>query len=42
VIINTGPGEWIHAKGYSALEVQKLLQVSTSVSVIDTKPVEEK
>lgn len=41
VIISTGPGEWFHAKGYSASEVQKLLQISTNVTVIDTKPVDE-
>ncbi|HEN8712339.1 TPA: hypothetical protein U8203_002778 [Pseudomonas putida] len=41
VIIYTGEGEWFHAKGYSASEVQKLLQVSTNVTVIDTKPIDE-
>ncbi|MFJ4376267.1 hypothetical protein ACIP1T_27105 [Pseudomonas japonica] len=41
IVISTGPGEWFHAKGYSASEVQKLLQISTNVTVIDTKPVDE-
>lgn len=41
VIIYTEKGEWFHAKGYSASEVQKLLQISTNVTVIDTKPVDK-
>jgi predicted ATP-grasp superfamily ATP-dependent carboligase len=40
VIICTEAGESFHAKGYSASEVQKLLQISTNVTVIDTKPVD--
>lgn len=41
IIIHTGTGESIQAKGYSASEVQKLLQKSTNVLVIDTKPIDE-
>ncbi|SEL19798.1 hypothetical protein SAMN03159414_1959 [Pseudomonas sp. NFACC41-3] len=41
IIIHTETGDSIHAKGYSASEVQKLLQKSTNVIVIDTKPVDE-
>ena len=40
IIIHTETGEAIHAKGYSASEVQKLLQKSTNVIIIDTKPSE--
>ncbi|WCD82904.1 hypothetical protein [Pseudomonas sp. TUM22785] len=40
VIIHTESGERIHAKGYSASEVQKLLKNSTNVIVIDTQPSE--
>ena len=42
IIIYTEEGKAFHAKGYSASEVQKLLQVSTNVAVIDTKPVDER
>jgi len=41
IIIHTKTGESIQAKGYSASEVQKLLQKSTNVIVIDTKPIDE-
>ncbi|OKA28524.1 hypothetical protein BOH74_03485 [Pseudomonas versuta] len=41
VIIHTEAGDSIQAKGYSASEIQKLLQISTNVIVIDTKPVNE-
>lgn len=41
IIIHTGTGQSIHAKGCSPAEVQKLLQQSTNVIVIDTKPVDE-
>ncbi|GFM78519.1 hypothetical protein [Pseudomonas cichorii] len=41
VIIYTEAGESFHAKGYSASDVQKLLQISTNVAIIDTKPVDE-
>ena len=41
IIIHTATGESIQAKGYSVSEVQKLLQKSTSVLVIDTKPIDE-
>lgn len=41
IIIHTEAGETVHAKGYSAFEVQKFLQKSTSVIIIDTKPREE-
>jgi hypothetical protein len=41
VIIQTEAGAAIHVKGYSASEVQKLVQTSTNVIVIDTKPVDE-
>ena len=40
IIIHTETGESIQAKGYSAADIQKLLQKSTSVIVIDTKPVD--
>lgn len=41
VIIYTEGGESFHAKGYSASDVQKLLQISTNVAIIDTKPADE-
>ncbi|WP_416740190.1 hypothetical protein ACM1ZW_03980 [Pseudomonas sp. NFX71] len=41
ILIHTESGDSIHAKGYSASEIQKLLQKSTNVIVIDTKPVDE-
>jgi hypothetical protein len=41
VIIYTDEGKWFHAKGYSASEVQKLLEISTNITVIDTKPVDK-
>lgn len=41
IIIHTETGDSIQAKGYSASEIQKLLQTSTNVIVIDTKPVDE-
>lgn len=41
VIIQTETGQSIQAKGYSASEIQKLLQKSTNVIVIDTKPNDE-
>lgn len=41
IIIHTGTGESIHAKGYSATEIQKVLRKSTNVVVIDTKPIDE-
>lgn len=41
VIIHTETGQSIQAKGYSASDVQKLLQKSTNVIVIDTKPNDE-
>jgi hypothetical protein len=41
IIIHTESGDSINAKGYSASEVQKLLQKSTNVIVIDTKPIDE-
>jgi len=41
VIINTETGDSIHAKGYSASDVQKLLKKSTNVIVIDTKPADQ-
>lgn len=41
VIIHTETGQSILAKGYSTSEVQKLLQKSTNIIVIDTKPNDE-
>lgn len=41
VIIHIETGQSIQAKGYSASEIQKLLQKSTNVIVIDTKPNDE-
>jgi predicted ATP-grasp superfamily ATP-dependent carboligase len=41
IIIHTGTGQTIQAKGCSPSEVQKLLQQSTNVIVIDTKPVDQ-
>lgn len=41
IIIHTTTGQSIQAKGCSPSEVQKLLQQSTNVVVIDTKPVDE-
>lgn len=41
VIIYTEGGGSFHAKGYSASDVQKLLQISTNVAIIDTKPADE-
>ena len=41
IIIHTEAGEAIHAKGYSVSEVQKLLQKSTNIIIIDTKPTDE-
>jgi hypothetical protein len=41
IIIHTETGETIHAKGYSASEVQMFLQKSTNVIIVDTKPSEE-
>lgn len=41
IIIQTETGETIHTKGYSASEVQKFLQKSTNIIIIDTKPSEE-
>lgn len=41
IIIYTEGGKTFHAKGYSASEVQKLLQASTNVAVIDTEPDDE-
>ena len=41
IIIHTVTGDSINAKGYSASEIQKILQKSTSVLVIDTKPIDE-
>lgn len=36
VMIQTADGRTIHAKGYSAEEVQKFLPISTTIAVIDT------
>jgi len=41
IIIHTETGEVIHAKGYSASEVQKLLPKSTNIIIIDTNPSNE-
>jgi len=41
VIIQTEDGRVIHAKGYSANDIQKFLPLSVNVTVIDTKPVDE-
>ena len=38
VMIRTESGATIHAKGYSAQEVQKMLPESVSIMVIDTVP----
>ncbi|MGE8362396.1 hypothetical protein [Pseudomonas sp.] len=37
VMIYTESGEVIHAKGYSATEIQKILPISTNIVIIDTK-----
>lgn len=42
IIIYTDQGTTFHAKGYSVSEVQKLLQVSTNVAVIDTKAADKR
>lgn len=36
VMIQMGDGKTIHAKGYSAEEVEKFLPISTTIAVIDT------
>ena len=41
VIIQTEDGRTIHAKGYSASDIQKFLPLSVNVTVIDTKPADE-
>jgi hypothetical protein len=41
IMIQTKDGEVIHAKGYSSEELKKVLPLSQSVMVIDTKPDEE-
>ncbi|HCS29176.1 MAG TPA: hypothetical protein DIW43_17085 [Spongiibacteraceae bacterium] len=38
VMIQTKDGEVIHAKGYSPEELKKVLPLSQSVMIIDTKP----
>lgn len=41
VIIHTKEGTTIHAKGYSANDVERFLRISENVAVIDTKPTHE-
>lgn len=41
VIIQLGDGQVVHAKGYSASEVEKFLPLSVNVTVIDTKADDE-
>lgn len=41
IIIQTEDGRVIHAKGYSADDIQKFLPLSVNVTVIDTKPSDE-
>lgn len=41
VLIQTEDGRVVHAKGYSASDIQKILPLSVNVTVIDTKPSNE-
>lgn len=41
VLIQTADGKTIHAKGYSAEEVQKFLPISATIAVIDTDSSED-
>lgn len=42
IIFHTEAGEKIHAKGYSVSQVHKLIQKSTNIIIIDTRPNEKK
>lgn len=41
VIIQIEDGKVIHAKGYSASDIQKFLPLSVNITVIDAKPADE-